>query len=188
MRSTVPALLFCMTAPVTQVVELRSLHVLLRQEAAPSIVGALFGRELPPSIMRGSYAGQATWLMETQDARPVLQEIESYAGLEPGWDGGEGRPGLRWSVDAAVSFAASLSAEIPDPVPMLSSSGEVGIYWMRGGAYAEIGFDQTGTCFLFAEAPGMVPVHLDDMSPDDPAVLAALRDVLDLTESVPLAA
>lgn len=188
MRSTVPALLFCMAAPVTQVMELRALNPIAALDAVPSVSGGLFGHVPAPTEMGGRYPQQSLWLTVTSDARPVVHEIESYARLEAGWDGNEGRTGLRWSVDAAIAFAASLPFDVADPIPMISSAGEAGLYWMRSGAYAEVGFDEGGTCYMFAEAPGMASVHFDDKAPDDPALLAALKSTLGFAENVLLVA
>ncbi len=71
---------------------------------------------------------------------------------------------------------------------MISPAGETGLYWMRGDAYAEVGFDEGGTCYMFAEAPSMTSVYFDDRAPDDQALLAALRSTLGFAENVPLAA
>ena len=189
MWSTIPAMLFCMATPATQAAELRTLCVVsAKQEPAPSIGAALSAHELGPTEMGDRLFGQVTWLTDASDARPVMGEIEAYRDLAPGWDGAAGRPALQWSIDAAIAYVAALPPDVRDPVPMISPMGELGLYWMEGPAYAEIGFDDAGACFMFAEAPGKSPVHFDDFMPGDFAVMATLRGIMGFLESAPVAA
>lgn len=186
MRSTVPVLLFAIAAPVTQAKELMQLFEPVQvPHAGSSATGAFQRHDAAPSEIVSPYSARITVV---KAVRPVLQEIAVYRDMSIGWDGEAGRPALSWSADAATALIETLPPEIPDPVPMIAASGEVGIYWMDGEAYAEIGFEPEGTCFMFAEAPGVAPIHLDDRDLRDPALMAALRRILRLDRMVPLAA
>ena len=64
------------------------------------------------------------------------------------------------AIDQALSFIASLPANIPLPKPMLLSR-QVAIYWDFGAVYAEIDFDGSGHIDAYGKRPGVPEVYLD---------------------------
>ena len=92
------------------------------------------------------------------DSRPapsdtVEGKITSYLSLKQDWDGyGAGPPTTQAVVDALL-WLGRLPADFLPPKPMLSGSGELGLYWDRNGFYCDIGFLGDGTFSYYAQVP-----------------------------------
>ena len=76
-------------------------------------------------------------------------QIESYSALQDGWDGPNSRPPLATHIDAARSILRSLPAGTPIPKPMLSSAGELGLYWEEVEWMADIAIESDREFSLF---------------------------------------
>jgi hypothetical protein len=79
----------------------------------------------------------------------VRSELIMYGSMEEGWDGPETKLPVSSHIDDAIFFLNHLPAGIPLPTPMLSSSGEVGLYWNRENAFSDIVFEGDGRFSLF---------------------------------------
>lgn len=79
----------------------------------------------------------------------VADELDSYALLENDWDGeGSIAPDLEILL-RAKQLLEFVPGGLPFPKPMLSSSGEVGLYWRKGDVFADVVFDDDGSFSLF---------------------------------------
>lgn len=56
------------------------------------------------------------------------------------------------AMSAALSFIDAIPARLPLPRPMLSSSGELGLYWDLPLGYAEASFESDGTVVFFSRS------------------------------------
>lgn len=77
-------------------------------------------------------------------------EVNAYSSLRDGWNGLHTIAPSREVTDAALRFIDAIPARLPLPRPMLSSSGEVGLYWDFIAGYAEASFDSFGTATFFS--------------------------------------
>ena len=71
-------------------------------------------------------------------------QIESYSVLQCGWDGPDSEPPKAAHIEAARAILRSLQAGTPIPKPMLSSAGELGLYWEETEWMADIAIE--GDC------------------------------------------
>ena len=117
---------------------------------------------------------------------PLAREIESYAKLEPDWDGHGGRAPARADIDNAVDFLMSLrGGDIPRP--MVAGDGDVGFTWRTESAYLEIGFCDEGQISFYGKAPDGGEAWGDNDYAKD-GVSAKLRELLESIAHVPEAA
>jgi hypothetical protein len=56
------------------------------------------------------------------------------------------------AMNAALSFIDAIPARLPLPRPMLSSSGELGLYWDLPLGYAEACFESDGAVVFFSRS------------------------------------
>lgn len=122
-------------------------------------------------------------------APATAAELISYQGLGDNWDGeGALAPSLG-AIGSALRMLAAVPMQLEAPKPMVLASGDVAIYWDYGDTYAEIGFDDDGKYYAYAERPGFEPVHLNDISAEDEAGWTLFpMEVLELLTSQPLRA
>jgi hypothetical protein len=84
-------------------------------------------------------------------------ELVKYFSLEEDWDGyGAVAPGATAIHEAMTLLSTARDENLPPPRVMVSSSGEIGLYWRSPDAYAEIGTDGSGAYYWFvagASAP-----------------------------------
>lgn len=76
-------------------------------------------------------------------------QIESYSTLEEGWDGQDSLRPKPTHIETARSILRSLPAGTPIPRPMLSSSGELGLYWEECEWMADIAIEDDHEFSLF---------------------------------------
>ena len=76
--------------------------------------------------------------------------LKDYGLLSDGWDGIGSKAPLAEAVATAVGFVERLPSGTPLPKPMLSPSGEVGLYWDIGAIYADVTFAGGGAFSLFS--------------------------------------
>ena len=116
----------------------------LRRELTDAHILApgLFATETDISFIQG--ANIAISRLDWVDA-----QIESYGSLEEGWDGPDSQPPQQAHIEAARSILRSLPAGTPIPKPMLSSSGDLGLYWEDPEWMADIAIDGDHEFSLF---------------------------------------
>lgn len=100
----------------------------------------------------------------------TYSELQSYADLQDGWDGDDSIAPSRLDIMRALTFVSSLPSALPLPTPMISSSGEIGLYWDNGISYLDINFDYDGTISLYSRNRGTNPeveTFLDEVDPTE---------------------
>jgi hypothetical protein len=115
--------------------------------------------------------------------------LMSYQHLAENWDSeGAAAPSLE-AISGALCMLAATPPSLEPPKPMILASGEVALYWDYGDTYAEIGFDENGRYYAYAERPGFDSVHLNDVNVEDSADLTVFpMDVLEILTAEPLRA
>jgi hypothetical protein len=83
--------------------------------------------------------------------KSLEQLLHSYQSFPLGWDGYGGVPAHQSSVEAALTWLATLPAEGPLPLSMLAGDGEVSLYWSYPDVgYLEVSFPGDTTCHFIA--------------------------------------
>jgi hypothetical protein len=99
----------------------------------------------------------------SEKIRRLVTDLKSYAGFTANWDGeGASSPDQR-AINSALKFLNFVPIGVGVPNVMLLASGEPAFYWEVGDVYAEIGFDQHGQYYAYAERQNWRPVHIDDV-------------------------
>jgi hypothetical protein len=89
--------------------------------------------------------------MQLVNVRELLKrETKAYSLLEVGWDEEGSQPPSKIAMNKALSSIDAIPARLPLPRPMLSSSGELGLYWDLVGGYAELSFETNGQMSFFS--------------------------------------
>lgn len=95
----------------------------------------------------------------------LIDELRQYEQLESGWDGNEADIApSRAAVDEAIQFVENLPAFVALPEPMVSSDGEVGLFWKSSELYLDVGFRGCGECSYFGKAQGQKVKGRDSIS------------------------
>lgn len=96
-------------------------------------------------------------LLYRPDAVPTLsmreqlkRETEAYSELKAGWDGPNSAVPSTLVIDLALQLIDGLPARLPLPRPMLSASGELGLYWDLELGYAELSVEPDGRISFFS--------------------------------------
>lgn len=103
----------------------------------------------------------------------VLQKIiKDYINLEEDWDGYGGIPPMKEIVVTATNLVSKLKMEeIKVPKPMLSGSGEIGLYWKNDSMYIEITIDEPQKYSLYIEEgssySGKIDIDIADNLPEE---------------------
>ena len=87
------------------------------------------------------------------DGDRIAEKITSYSLLKSDWDGYGGTAPNARSITETLLWLRSLPLGCPPLKPMLSGTGEVGLYWDDGRFYCDIGFCGDGTFSYYFEAP-----------------------------------
>lgn len=97
----------------------------------------------------------------------LMREVLSYGEFVDGRNG-EGTEGpTQKAMDAATVFISAVPARLPLPRPMLSSNGEIGIYWRLEGGYAEATFEPTGKFVFFSRDTHGIEYFSEDLKTAD---------------------
>lgn len=80
----------------------------------------------------------------------LKQEVSEYSRLGHDWSGTGVTPPSRAAIDATLQFIDLIPARLPLPRPMISSWGEIGLYWDFVAGYAETSFDLSGAATFFS--------------------------------------
>jgi len=80
------------------------------------------------------------------DARgKLLERIASWKTLQAGWDGEQSEAPINSAINLASLFIDTLPRDVSLPKAMLSSSGEIGLYWDTSDIYIDLEFDSDTT-------------------------------------------
>lgn len=79
----------------------------------------------------------------------VINRLLSWAELNDGWDGEDSIAPTRASILKAIDLIKLAPADVPLPKPMLSPSGEVGLYWDLSDRYVDLEFSDSGLFSLY---------------------------------------
>lgn len=84
----------------------------------------------------------------------LRDELFSYKSFSTGWDGDESVPPDLEHIVAAASLIDVLPAGVPLPKPMLSSNGEIGLYWKDKRWLADAVIEDKNHFSLFIRSMG----------------------------------
>ena len=111
-------------------------------------------------------------------------DLKDYSLLDDGWDGPESKAASVQAIGMALQFVDKLPSGIPLPKPMLSSDGEVGLYWDVEAIYADVGFEEDDRLSIFVrdrrdeDRETFVELRLPDLRTEQlKAILAPLASV-----------
>jgi hypothetical protein len=80
------------------------------------------------------------------DARgKLLERIVRWKTLQPGWDGEQSEAPIHGAINLAALFIDALPRDVSLPKAMLSSSGEIGLYWDTLDHYIDLEFSSDTT-------------------------------------------
>lgn len=109
-----------------------------------------------PSFIDTDGNGSATEIAPLELQQPPLDrteairvELHSYGGYEANWDGDGAVAPQRAHIGSAVALLEKIPSGYPLPKPMLSASGEVGLYWDHPAVFADIAFEDNEKFSLF---------------------------------------
>lgn len=96
-------------------------------------------------------------------------ELDTYAKVEAGWDGPRSLAPDPSHVEEAKAFVDLLPAGLLLPKPMLSPTGEIGLYWRGEGLFADVVMEGKNKVSIFVRsgAAGAHEEFLDDVVLDD---------------------
>lgn len=112
---------------------------------------------------------------------PVFTELLGYKSFVDGWDGEGSVAPSSQDVHEAIAFVEMLRPYLPLPGAMLSSEGQVGLYWNTPNAYVDINFEDNGTISIYArnrETQPNVEHFTENLNPRDVETLLPILDVL----------
>ena len=82
---------------------------------------------------------------KSNDFYLVKKELLSYLGLDSNWDYNSAIAPKKTAIETSIKFLKQLETlNFPLPTPMLSSDGEICLYWKKKNFYIEIGFEEEG--------------------------------------------
>ncbi|CBJ36684.1 exported protein of unknown function [Ralstonia solanacearum CMR15] len=114
------------------------------------------GGSFAPSYIDTDGDSSVTEITPLEVQRPALDrteviraELHSYGGYDANWDSDGAIAPQRAHIDSAVALLGKIPSGYPLPKPMLSASGEVGLYWDHPALFADIAFEDNGAFSLF---------------------------------------
>jgi len=103
------------------------------------------------------------------DRALLIDEIRQYEALEAGWDGEPtDLAPHREAIYEAIQFVESLPPFADVPEPMVSSDGQVGLYWQNEKIYLDVGFRGRGECTFFGKSGKLRIKGKEPVLPSDP--------------------
>jgi hypothetical protein len=104
-------------------------------------------------------------VLATRPDDRVFGKLRNYKQLSANWNGYGGNRPTDDAVEQCIDFLRSLG-DISLPTPMVSGSGEVGLFWERAGTTIELGFKGDREYGYLVELPDgrwkeeeHVPIH-----------------------------
>lgn len=95
----------------------------------------------------------------------LVDKLASYFKLKEEWDGYSAIPPRSGAVSAAIDFSRYLFKNgYALPKPMLSSDGEVGLYWDESGYFVDVGFENSREFSYYAKGEQIEAFGEDDIS------------------------
>ncbi|WP_290873394.1 hypothetical protein [Aquabacterium sp.] len=94
--------------------------------------------------------GSSPKFLSVSHREMLKREVGAYSDLTDGWNGPGTMPPPHEILDVALNMIDAIPARLPLPRPMISASGEIGLYWDLAGGYAEVGFDPNGEVTFFS--------------------------------------
>lgn len=79
----------------------------------------------------------------------LKMDLKRYSLLNDEWDGKYSKAPSEIAINAAIQFIDKLPPGISLPKSMLSSNGEVGLYWDIENIYADIAFEENEIVSIF---------------------------------------
>ncbi|MBF0437546.1 MAG: hypothetical protein HQL93_00350 [Magnetococcales bacterium] len=114
----------------------------------------------------------------------LVGEIASYQDMSKGWDGYNGEPIRHDVVSDVLNFLDVFpfkqeKKELDLPIPAPSGDGEMGLYWRKGQAFAEVSFFGDGKISFYAVNDG-----IDLESFDDCEIPKSCNHVIDIISNI----
>lgn len=101
----------------------------------------------------------------------IKAELDMYSEVSAGWDGPNSAAPQRSHIEDAKRFVSLLPAGLPLPKPMLSASGEVGLFWRSDEMFADVVMEGEHKVSMFVRGgqSGSQEEFLDDIDIDEQA-------------------
>jgi hypothetical protein len=101
----------------------------------------------------------------------IKAELDMYSAVSAGWDGPNSAAPQRSHIEDAKRFISLLPAGLPLPKPMLSASGEVGLFWRSDEMFADVVMEGEHKVSMFVRGgqSGSQEEFLDDIDIDEQA-------------------
>jgi hypothetical protein len=80
----------------------------------------------------------------------LKREILTYSDFGSNWDGVDSAEPSQIAIQEMLAFIDAIPSRLSLPRPMISSSGEIGVYWDLRNGYAEVSFDSKGVALFFS--------------------------------------
>jgi hypothetical protein len=117
---------------------------------------------IPTTTDRTLYKPKSVQLVNVREL--LKRETKAYSLFEAGWDEEGSQPPSKIAMNRALSSIDAIPARLPLPRPMLSSSGELGLYWDLDGGYAELSFETNGQMSFFSRKKNGQEIFDADMA------------------------
>lgn len=79
----------------------------------------------------------------------IKNEIDSYRDLQDGWDGEDSFKPSDEILKRAKELLSKLPSGLPNPIPMISQTGELGFYWNNESFYADLHLEDEHNISLY---------------------------------------
>jgi hypothetical protein len=117
-----------------------------------------FNTPLATNLVRAPSDGMSRYgyqMPQSPNARldELLDALNAFSLLPPGWDGEESVLPTRQALEAAEAFVRSLPPGVPYPRPMLSNAGHPEFYWDSEHGYVDVSIDPAGVASWFGKSP-----------------------------------
>jgi len=106
-------------------------------------------------------------LARAEPLKQITAELDEYAQLADDWDGDGALRPSPLSIASAKKLLEWLPAGVALPKPMISASGEIGLYWHSDNAFIDAVISEDGDFSLFGKFEGDAPEEqfLTDLTP-----------------------
>lgn len=91
-------------------------------------------------VMRPDVIYRPVTQVESDYRGKLLERLLGWRDLQEGWDGEQSEAPSHAAIDLAAELINALPQDVSLPKPMLSSSGEVGLYWDMSEKYVDVEF------------------------------------------------
>lgn len=119
---------------------------------------------------------------------PVFVELLSYKSFKDGWDGVGSYAPTVGDIDAAIAFVEMLKPYLELPVPMVTSEGQIGLYWNTPFMYIDLNFESNGTISIYSRNRSVTP-NLESYSDNlNARNIASVLSISELLNPLPVAA